>query len=99
MSKSKTPSDNSTVQDTDHIHFRRCHICGTFNERANCLVDRCGSCHKALAPFVFFDEQRALGVSDERPVEDPAKRASSVKITRLATQTIYPPIWGLTVYW
>lgn len=87
------------MSETDHIHFRRCHICGTFNERENSLVDRCANCKKALAPFVFFDEQRALGVSIEGPDVDPAKKSSTMKITRLATQTIYPPIWGLTVYW
>lgn len=69
------------------------------NERASHLVDRCGSCNKALAPFVFFDEKQALGGSDETPQEAPSKRASTIKITRLATETIYPPIWGLTVYW
>lgn len=95
MSKTNT----TDIQDTEHIHFRRCHVCGTFNERENSLVDRCSCCNKALAPFVFFDEQRALGVSDERPHEEPSKRASTIKITRLATETIYPPIWGLTVYW
>lgn len=94
---SKTP--NKTAQNADHIHFRRCHICGTMNERENSLVDRCGSCHKSLAPFVFFDEKRALGVTDEPPTETPSKRASSIKITRIATETIYPPLWGLTVYW
>ncbi|MCM2354733.1 MAG: hypothetical protein NDI63_14030 [Pseudobdellovibrio sp.] len=92
-------TNNTPTQETEHIHFRRCHVCGTMNERANSLVDRCDSCNKALAPFVFFDEQRALGVSDETPKEEPSKRASTIKITRLATETIYPPIWGLTVYW
>jgi hypothetical protein len=96
MSKTQTkPQD----PDAEHIHFRRCHVCGTFNEKANSLVDRCGVCQKALAPFVFFDEQRALGLSDEGPVVEPSKKSSTMKITRLATQTIYPPIWGLTVYW
>lgn len=91
--------NNSNVQATEHIHFRRCHVCGTMNERANSLVDRCSACSKALAPFVFFDEQHALGVSDGRPAEEPSKKSSTMKITRLATQSIYPPIWGLTVYW
>jgi hypothetical protein len=94
---SKTASN--TTPEADHIHFRRCHICGTMNERESSLVDRCGSCNKSLAPFVFFDEKRALGVTDEAPQEAPSKRASTIKITRVATETIYPPIWGLTVYW
>lgn len=92
-------SKTNNVQESEHIHFRRCHICGTMNERQNVLVDRCGSCSKAFAPFVFFDEQNALGISDGRPAEEPSKKSSTMKITRLATQSIYPPIWGLTVYW
>lgn len=92
-------TNSSKIQESEHIHFRRCHVCGTFNERANSLVDRCSCCSKALAPFVFFDEARALGVSDEGPSEEPSKKASTIKIARLATQSIYPPIWGLTVYW
>lgn len=94
---SKTKNDG-TLQDSDHVHFRRCHICGTLNEKSDHLVDRCLSCQKAFAPFVFFDEKKALGISDDSP-DHPAKKASSYKITRLATETIYPPIWGLTVYW
>lgn len=89
---------SDSYKDSDHIHFRRCHVCGSFNEKANELVDRCGTCRKALAPFVFFDEKHALGITDESP-EEPSKKSSTMKMTRLATQTFYPPIWGLTVYW
>jgi len=97
MPKSKDKTDDLT-QATEHIHFRRCHICGALNEESFHLVDRCGVCQKAFAPFVFFDERKALGISDEGP-EHPAKKASSYKITRLASESNYPPIWGLTVYW
>ena len=93
MSKIHKSHDNE-----EHVHFRRCHICGVFNERSNELVDRCDGCGKAFAPFVFFDERRAMGINIEKE-EEPTKRASSYKMTRLATQSIYPPIWGLTVYW
>jgi len=86
------------LQDSDHIHFRRCHLCGVLNEKSDQLVDRCSSCRKAFAPFVFFDEKKALGISDDS-LDSPAKKASSYKITRLATESNYPPIWGLTVYW
>ncbi|MFN3697003.1 MAG: hypothetical protein ACK4VO_06125 [Pseudobdellovibrio sp.] len=111
MSNSKQPKDKSEsntnakselVDATEHIHFRRCHICGELNEKSYHLVERCGHCQKAFAPFVFFDERKALGVSndisDEGP-DHPAKKASSYKITRLASESNYPPIWGLTVYW
>ena len=90
---------NQNHPEADHIHFRRCHVCGNFNEKSNALVDRCQSCHKAFAPFVFFDEKRALGLYDDGPTEEPSKKSSTQRITRLATQSIYPPIWGLTVYW
>lgn len=96
-------ADHNHSSDIEHIHFRRCHICGVINERAQSLVDRCGHCHKFLAPFVFFDEQVALGIPDDRPEgvrkEEPSKKVSTIKISRAATQNNYPPIWGLTVYW
>lgn len=95
---SKQANENSNTSDCLHIHFRRCHICSTINEQSEKLVDHCSSCGKAFAPFVFFDEKKALGITDLSP-EHPAKKASSYKITRLATESNYPPIWGLTVYW
>jgi hypothetical protein len=95
---SKSQNSNHTSEDNTHIHFRRCHVCGEMNESENKLVERCFHCKKSLAPFVFFDEKKALGIADVSP-ENPLKKASSYKITRLATQSIYPPIWGLTVYW
>ncbi len=87
------------LSELEHCHFRRCHICGMMNERNSQLVDKCSACNKSLAPFVFFDEKKALGLSADESPEDRAKKTCTIKITRLATQTIYPPIWGITVYW
>ena len=35
-------------------HFRRCHVCGAVNEKAQEEVTRCKSCDKPLAPFFYF---------------------------------------------
>ena len=96
VKRKKTHFDSA--DESESIHFRRCHICGSLNHSKESLVEKCSHCQKSLAPFVFFDEKKAMGLSDESP-DSPNKKAPSYKITRLATETIYPPIWGLTVYW
>ncbi|MFN3455557.1 MAG: hypothetical protein ACK41T_11410 [Pseudobdellovibrio sp.] len=92
--KNKDHSDESTT------HFRRCHICGVCNEKQEELVSYCEGCGKALAPFVFFDEKELSGISIDRcPSELTSEMYEYLKMTRASTQTIYPPIWGLAVYW
>jgi hypothetical protein len=82
-------------------HIRRCHICGTVNETENALIERCSSCGKFLAPFVFFDEKAALGLT-EKPHGDVASLMNNRLKSNEWHHPIhfqYPPLWGITVYW
>lgn len=75
------------------IHYRVCHHCGEVNEGHDCLVTECHACGKALAPFYYFDESRAMGLK-------PAERSvyEEKMISRLP-RSQYPPVFGLTAYW
>ena len=48
--------DNKTSHDQYVLHIRRCHICSSVTEIENNKIDRCSSCGKYLAPFVFCNE-------------------------------------------
>jgi hypothetical protein len=70
------------------LYVRRCHICGEVNEGTEDIL-KCGSCHKSLLPFFYFDKRKLAEFSDNehRPIDPPDRR------------TGYGPIRGLTVYW
>ena len=76
------------------IHVRRCHLCGQVNEVEAAVINKCGSCGKHFAPFLFFNEKAALGLEGE-PVEF---RPQADEWQHLM-KTQYPPLWGLAVYW
>lgn len=48
--------DNIKSQEVTFIHIRRCHICSEITEVENDKIDRCVSCGKYLAPFVFCND-------------------------------------------
>lgn len=72
-------------------HFRICHVCGATNSLEGKLVTACECCGKHLAPFYFFDESRAMGLTN-------SSNYSTTTETVLPHKE-YPPVWGLTVYW
>lgn len=76
---------------TSKVHYRVCHMCGEVNHQEHGLVGNCSSCGKHLAPFYYFDESRAMGLTD--PNAEKPYRSSALPHQE------YPPIWGLTVYW
>lgn len=82
------------------IHIRRCHICSAVNEQQDSLVQRCSCCGKSLAPFMFFDEKAALGLSDVN-ANDEHEEKMRLKSGNWgdSLSSKYPPIWGLAVYW
>ena len=68
------------------LHIRRCHLCGTTNERDGGEVKACVECGKHMAPFYFFNDQDVVlhsdfGLRPERP---------SGKVR---------PVIGFTAYW
>ncbi len=83
------------------LHIRRCHICGTVNETESALVEKCSSCGKFLAPFVFFDEKAALGLKKQKNPESAFIMNSRLKLNEWhhPANSQYPPLWGITVYW
>lgn len=82
------------------IHIRRCHICNTVNEQQDSLVEKCSACGKSLAPFMFFDEKSALGLSPVNAQDEhEAKMQLKSKNWGDSLSSKYPPIWGLAVYW
>lgn len=48
----------------NRLHIRRCHLCSVVTEREGEVVDRCGNCGKAMAPFYFFNELEVSPLSD-----------------------------------
>lgn len=80
---------------SDSTHYRRCHLCDTVNAVTGDLVTTCECCGKHLAPFYFFDESRAMGMTDSNFYSSLEDRGSS----EVLPHKEYPPVWGLTVYW
>lgn len=70
---------------TEAKFIRRCHICGATTEGTH-RVEACGKCGKAIAPFFYFDEGRAITYSEAllRPPLLPGE---------------YSPILGVSVCW
>lgn len=66
--------------------FRRCHVCGLVTHKEQSLLQRCGHCKKAFAPFFYYDDftKPVLSEDLERP---PLLKGE------------WPPIQGLTAYW
>lgn len=76
-------------------HFRLCHVCGTANSLEGDLVTECECCGKHLAPFYFFDESRAMGLTNSSLYSSEAGGSSESVLPHKE----YPPIRGLTAYW
>ncbi len=83
------------------LHIRRCHMCGTVNETEEALVDKCQTCGKFFAPFVFFDEKAALGLNSkvQSDIASMMNNRLKSKDWHLQIKTQYPPLRGFTVYW
>lgn len=77
-------------------HFRLCHICGTVNSAEAELVTACECCGKHLAPFYFFDESRAMGMTESTFYSSINGGEDTASVL---PHKEYPPILGLTVYW
>lgn len=84
-------SPSAAPQEAVFLHIRRCHICGSLNERHNSNVDRCTSCGKALAPFLFCES-----TYDSEAIELSKKVFTTHKND---TKVIYPPLVGIALYW
>jgi hypothetical protein len=77
------------------IHIRRCHICNKTSESEQGKIERCESCGKYLAPFVFCSDP-----SDSvelNPRTESATYASPNPGSFLKSE--YPPIYGISLYW
>lgn len=72
-------------------HFRRCHHCGYVNWSEGQVVSHCDGCNKKLAPFFFFDENKAMGLQTDP--ENTLREAEDPIVLK------YPPLWGITVIW
>lgn len=68
------------------VFFRRCHVCDVVTEKEGEMVNRCGHCGKAMAPFYFFEDEKVQPLSehDFRPPRQSGGRF---------------PVRGLTAYW
>ena len=75
------------------IHIRRCHICHKTSESETQKIERCGSCGKYLAPFMFCKDLSDQAGSDAKNEFQPAP----VRKTSLKSE--YPPILGISLYW
>lgn len=77
------------------IHIRRCHICHQTSESEESKIERCTSCGKYLAPFLFCNDP-----SDYNQInvnQDVESQESSPLGFYLKTE--YPPIYGISLYW
>lgn len=68
-------------------YFRRCHVCGEMNHIDEIHhIEKCHTCGKSMARFVFFDD-RLTPILSDRTLR-PAPLINT-----------YIPVQGLTVYW
>ena len=77
------------------IHIRRCHICNKTSESETSNIERCDSCGKYLAPFVFCKDPSdlvELSSSTEANTHASPNPGSFLKPE-------YPPIYGISLYW
>jgi hypothetical protein len=84
-------SNNEATQNDLVFHVRRCHICDCVTETSGSVVEKCQSCGKALAPFVFC----------ESAYENQFEKLSEqiFKSTNQGLRSIYPPLMGIALYW
>lgn len=69
--------------------FRRCHVCGQVSEsvaESNEVLKHCAYCHKAFAPFFYYDD--FLKPINHEGLERPPQMKGE-----------WPAIQGLTAYW
>ena len=66
--------------------YRRCHLCGHICESPQQTVRRCQKCHKAFAPFYYFNDQFT-----------PIQAEGGLRPPDLEGQ--WRPLQGLTAYW
>ena len=72
-------------RDPKVIHYRRCHICGCVTER-DAEIEKCSSCGKPVAPFVYYDDKSTPVPTD-------------IDKRTLFLDGEFRPIIGLTAYW
>ena len=77
------------------VHIRRCHICNKTSESETQKIERCESCGKYLAPFMFCNDP-----------SDPSEAVSNAKdqvrtsqASKSFLKSEYPPILGISLYW
>ncbi len=84
-------SNNESTQNELVSHIRRCHICDAVTEASDSVVEKCHSCGKALAPFVFCES------AYENQIEKLSEQI--FKSTNQGLRSIYPPLMGIALYW
>ncbi len=78
------------------IHIRRCHICNKTSEsETGVKIERCDSCGKYLAPFVFCKDPSDH--TELNAASEAASHASPNPGSFLKPE--YPPIYGISLYW
>ncbi len=77
------------------IHIRRCHICSQTSESEDSKIERCNSCGKYLAPFVFCSDP--MDAADMKLLTEPSRPQNAVEKSLL--KSVYPPIYGISLYW
>lgn len=84
-------SNNESTQNDHLLHIRRCHVCDAVTENGDTVVDKCQSCGKAFAPFVFC----------ETTYENQIQKLSEqiFQSSNQGLRSIYPPLMGIALYW
>lgn len=86
----------------EHVHFRRCHVCGHVNELPGAVIHSCGSCGKSLQPLLFYNEARRLGIEakGDATAEErmQSEQSEQYRFTALPLKE-YPPLFGVVAYW
>lgn len=84
------------MDDTNLVHFRRCHVCDGVSEMTESHVHKCEHCGKSLAPYYFFDEVAVsvYSVDELLPLEERVicKDPSDSSTRRL-------PLRGVSTVW
>jgi hypothetical protein len=87
----KHKNDQNQQLNENNLYIRRCHICDAVTESETQVVDRCGQCHKAFAPFVFCETAYSHQLSE--------LSAHVFKTAHLGLKSVYPPLMGIALYW
>jgi hypothetical protein len=68
------PKESLETREEKVLHVRRCHVCNGVTESLE-IVKRCDHCHKAIAPYYFYEEADVIAWADNevRPAPVPDK--------------------------